>query len=150
MLIHIFLFLIITLLILVLLAPSFLKSRLRESFPTVQMTLFSPFSLRGIMLNGPTGSWGLDRLTIFISSIELGFSLKKFRFSLNLTNFQIFCTRRAISLMPVNLIDGFQEPNILFNFINFISCDGFRHENKKTGAKESRIHQTKTTFKFFA
>lgn len=149
MLIHIILFVIIALLVLVLLAPSFLKSSLQESFATVQMTLYSPFSLRGIMLNGPTRSWGLDRLTIFISSIELGFSLKKFRLSLNLTNFQIFCTRKAISLIPVNLIDGFQEPNILFNFLNYISSDGFRHDSTKPETKGNRINQAKSTFKFF-
>lgn len=89
-------------------------------FTTVQMKLYSPFSLRGILLNGQTSSWGLSHLTIFISAIELGWSPNAFKLRLNLSNLQVYLSRRMSSLHSVNLINGNQEANILYNFCNFL------------------------------
>jgi hypothetical protein len=73
--------------------------------------------MRGILLNGTIPVWGLSHLTIYISAIELGLSPNKFKLRLNLANLQVFFTRKQNSLCPVNLIDGFQESNILYNFL---------------------------------
>ena len=49
--------------------PHLLKFALKSYFSTVQMTLYHPLSIRGIILSGPTHLWGLDNLVIFISSV---------------------------------------------------------------------------------
>ena len=49
--------------------PHILKFVLKSYFSTVQMTLYHPLSIRGIILSGPTHLWGLDNLVIFISSV---------------------------------------------------------------------------------
>lgn len=81
---------------------------LRTIFSTVQMKLYSPFSLRGFLINGATSLWGISNLTIFISAIELGWSPNKFKLQLNLSNLQIYLERRISSLHSVNLINGNQ------------------------------------------
>lgn len=96
---------------------------LRRIFPIVQMKLYSPFSLRGILINGPTSSWGLSHLTIFISAIELGWSPNKFKLRLNFSNLQVYLSRRMSSLHSVNLINGNQEANILYNFSDLLFKD---------------------------
>lgn len=123
MIIELIILVIITIVLGSLAAPHFIKLALKNVFKVVQMTVYSPISLRGITLNGDVGLWGLDHLTIYISSIELGFVPKKLKLRLTITNLQVFGTRKLISLIPVNLIDGFQQPNILFNFLNYI-CQG--------------------------
>jgi hypothetical protein len=100
--------------------PYFAVYFLRTIFTTVQMKLYSPFSLRGILINGPTSSWGLSHLTIFISAIELGWSPNAFKLRLNLSNLQVYLSRRMSTLHSVNLINGNQEANILYNFSNFL------------------------------
>jgi hypothetical protein len=96
---------------------------LRMIFTTVQMKLYSPFSLRGILINGRTSLWGLSHLTIFISAIELGWSPNKFKLRLNFSNLQVYISRRMSSLHSVNLINGNQEANILYNFKHFLFQD---------------------------
>lgn len=152
MLLHILILLLIVFLLFLLSVPYLIKASLKKHFSTVQMTLYSPISMRGIFLNGSTDSWGLNRLTIFISAIELGFSPKKFKLSLSLTNFQIFCTRKLISLVPVNLIDGFQEPNILFNIFNYLNTDqtaSFRSEKQHKYSSNDQNQKGKSSIHFF-
>jgi hypothetical protein len=59
MILHIVLFIAIVFLLVTLSVPFLLKTALKKQFSTVQMTLFSPFSMRGIMISGKTSSWGL-------------------------------------------------------------------------------------------
>jgi hypothetical protein len=113
------------------------------------MTLYSPLSLRGIAINGDIGLWGLDHITVFISSIDIGFSAKRLRLTLKISNFQIFLTRKTKSLLPVNLIDGFQEPNILFNLLNYIVPDHIVKKEKGHSQSEKEKKKSKSTAQFF-
>lgn len=69
MLIELITLIVISLLLGSLAAPHFIKIALKRFFSTVQMTIYSPVSMRGITLNGEVGLWGLEHLTIYISSI---------------------------------------------------------------------------------
>ena len=69
MIIELITLIVISLLLASLAAPHFIKISLKSIFSTVQMTIYSPVSMRGITLNGDVGLWGLDHLTIYISSI---------------------------------------------------------------------------------
>jgi len=69
MLIELIILLVISLLLASLAAPHFIKMALGRFFSTVQMTIYSPVSMRGITVHGDVGLWGLDNLTIYISSI---------------------------------------------------------------------------------
>jgi hypothetical protein len=88
--------------------PYLLVFYLRATFNTVQMKLYNPFSLRGILINGPIASWGLSHFTVFISAIELGWSPNSFKLRLKFSNLQVYLSRRMASLCSVNLIKGNQ------------------------------------------
>ena len=110
-------------LILIITTPKIIVYYLKTIFETVQMNLYSPISLRAILINGKIGSWGLENLTVFISAIELGWSPNSFKLRLKISNLHIYLSRRITTLCSVNLINGNQEANILYNFVNMLFKD---------------------------
>lgn len=114
--------------------PYLLVLYLRSAFSTVHMKLYSPFSLRGLLINGPTSSWGLSHFTLFVSAIELGWSPQAFKMRLNFANVQLYLSRRMASLCPVNLIEGNQEASILYNFAHLLFQDLAPQQNARQRA----------------
>lgn len=56
-----------------------------------------------------------------------------------MSNLQIYLSRRMSSLHSVNLINGNQEANILYNFINFL-FDELKMQKKGANVNSSRIN----------
>ena len=87
---------------------------------SAQLKLKTPFTIRGILLHFQQVMWGVESITIYVPEVHFSLEWTKLQIGICIKKPKIMLMKDIEELIPVRMIDGMQEHNLLWNLVAIV------------------------------
>lgn len=102
-----------------------------------RVKLKNAWTMEGMVVEGRNLLWGYDRIILYCGKAQVWFSWTHLRIIVQIDQPKVYLLKSIHELKPVRMIDGQQEPNLIYNLLTIL-----QQQPKQPTSPHAQSHTT--------